>query len=1078
MSYIEIPTYENQWTTTSFKTREEFRDFILSIFKEPGQYGFDETSHKFNEQARIFNKDKVYCIAPSRSKDYVTYWDDQKTKNRCGAIYKNNGKTWYLTRDYYMWLNFLPIFDKEEGHFGFAKVRDAQYHMALYELLAELHNLHAAILKKRQIASSYFHCAKLINQIWFEEGVTMKMGASHKDFINEKGTWKFLTEYRNFLDKHTAWYRPMNPGKVLMWQQQIEVVINNRKTSQGNKGTIQGLTFDKDPTNGVGGPCVLKDTLIVMHDGTLKKVQDIILNDYIIGIDGKPKKVTKLYSGKDLMYKVSQSKGDTYVTTGDHKLYLWDIEKKSNIIIKTKDFISLSQWKKKTVLKGVKYNGIENKYKNLLIDPYYLGLYLGDGCKYDYRILVNKTKDIEISNYIYELAKKEGYLVEERNRNLYRKDYNDQMWDMKLSSGYKIKTMLPAYHHRFEELGLNNKHIPESYFTASKQQRFELLAGILDTDGYLNNKKHRFELSIKSKKLAYDIQKLCIHLGLDAHIHIVNSTGKTSTVYKYKTSCYRLNITGDITHIPTKILRKKATKSGIKSKNRFSSLKVTKYKVDNYYGFECEDNLFILKDGTITHNCRYFFYEEGGIAPTADTTIEYLLPAMKSGLLTTGLFIIAGSVGDLEQCEPLKKMILYPSGNDIYAVTTNLIDEKGTTDLAGLFIPEQWSMPPYIDEFGNSLVEEANKAIDELRLIWKRDLSPEKYQLRISQHPRNIQEAFAYRKISIFPQVHVQNQIRRIEEKLYPYEFLDIHRNEEGKVAVKDTGKLPISEFPISPKREDKEGVLVCYERPIKDAEFGLYYASIDPVSEGKTTTSESLCTIYIYKNAVQVTKADRAGKMETFIERDGIVASWCGRFNDISKTHERLELIIEWYNAWTIVENNVSLFIQHMIAQRKQKYLVPKDQILFLKDLGANQNVYQEYGWKNTGTLFKTNLLSYAIEYLTESLDTETKPDGTIVKTTYGVERIPDPMLLAEMAAYQPGLNVDRLIAFSALVAFVAIQKANRGIRRRVDEDSTKNLDKSKNLYKLNKGLFHNMGSTNKNSDSRPSRNPFKNLR
>jgi hypothetical protein len=35
-----------------------------------------------------------------------------------------------------MWLNFLPIFDKEEQNFGFAKIRDAQYHMALYELLS------------------------------------------------------------------------------------------------------------------------------------------------------------------------------------------------------------------------------------------------------------------------------------------------------------------------------------------------------------------------------------------------------------------------------------------------------------------------------------------------------------------------------------------------------------------------------------------------------------------------------------------------------------------------------------------------------------------------------------------------------------------------------------------------------------------------------------------------------------------------------------------------------------------------------------------------------------------------------
>ena len=49
-------------------------------------------------------------------------------------------------------------------------------------------------------------------------------------------------------------------------------------------------------------------------------------------------------------------------------------------------------------------------------------------------------------------------------------------------------------------------------------------------------------------------------------------------------------------------------------------------------------------------------------------------------------------------------------------------------------------------------------------------------------------------------------------------------------------------------------------------------------------------------------------GELETFIEsKTKIVAAWCGRFDDINRTHERLELIIEYYNAWTLVENNIS---------------------------------------------------------------------------------------------------------------------------------------------------------------------------
>lgn len=731
LTYIEIPTYENgQWGVTAFATREEFRDYILTLFKEPGEYLFDETSLIFNQEARRFQKNGFYCIAPVKTKDYISYWDDQKNKCKKGILVKNGSKSWYITRDYYMWLNFLPIYDKEEKRFDFAKVRDAQYHMALYELLAELHYKHSAILKKRQIASSYFHAGKLINQYWFESGSVLKIGASLKDYINEKGTWRMLNEYKNFLNQHTAWYRPNDPDKVMTWQQRIKVRINNRDTYKGNKSLLTGTSFEKDATAGVGGPCT------------------------------------------------------------------------------------------------------------------------------------------------------------------------------------------------------------------------------------------------------------------------------------------------------------------------------------------------------------YFFHEEAGIAPKMDMTYEYMRPAMQSGMITTGMFIAAGSVGDLNACEPLKEMILRPDANDIYAVQTNLLDKDGTPGRSGLFIPEQWSMPPFIDRYGNSKVAEALEAIIEERIKWKQDLSPEQYQLRISQKPTNIEEAFATRKESVFPPHLVAKQLQRIADKEYPCEYLELYHNEEGKILDKPSRKIPIMEFPLSKKTEDKEGVICVYERPVKDVQFGTYYASVDPVGEGKTTTSDSLCAIYVYKNPVEVIKDDGNGKVTNTLERDRIVASWCGRFDDINKTHERLEILIEWYNAWTIVENNVALFIQYMISKKKQKYLVPKDMILFLKDLGANRNVFQEYGWKNVGTIFKGNLLSYGIQFLKEELDHETKPDGEIVRTIYGVERIPDPMLLKEMQAYYEGLNVDRLVAFCSLVAFAKVQQANRGFSKRVEVTKEK-LDNSSKFTKLNWSPFRHMGGSKGNSGQmKVSRNPFKNIR
>ena len=75
--------------------------------------------------------------------------------------------------------------------------------------------------------------------------------------------------------------------------------------------------------------------------------------------------------------------------------------------------------------------------------------------------------------------------------------------------------------------------------------------------------------------------------------------------------------------------------------------------------------------------CRMFFYEEAGIAPTLDTTFEFIRPALNAGDITTGLFIAAGSVGKLKDCEPLKELTLNPRPNGIEPVTTNLMDETG-----------------------------------------------------------------------------------------------------------------------------------------------------------------------------------------------------------------------------------------------------------------------------------------------------------------------------------------------------------------------------------------------------------------
>ncbi len=116
--YKIVSTWDNGiWTETSFETMEDFKQFVLPLFKEPGKYQFDHTSFLFNEQARLYNQQgKLYCLSPLGTKDYINYWDEQARRCRNGVIFKSGDLTWYLPRDYYMWVNFLPIYDKVKKH--------------------------------------------------------------------------------------------------------------------------------------------------------------------------------------------------------------------------------------------------------------------------------------------------------------------------------------------------------------------------------------------------------------------------------------------------------------------------------------------------------------------------------------------------------------------------------------------------------------------------------------------------------------------------------------------------------------------------------------------------------------------------------------------------------------------------------------------------------------------------------------------------------------------------------------------------------------------------------------------------
>lgn len=255
-----IPTFDankNEWSTTSFETQKEFATFLLkNCFKEPGEYEFDESTRGWNKLAQIFDAERAYTQYPENSTDYWNFWDEEELKCRLGIIWKHNDKQWYLTRDYYFLLNFCPIINKEKGNEeSFASIRDVQYHMMLYEKIAELLHLHSCILKKRQMMFSFCHAAKILNFGWFENKKTMKLLASDEAYIDDvNGTWKFINAYKNHLNQYTGWVRIFSPESYPQIQQKEKIKVNGKWVTEGNESTIVAKTLKRDVTTAVGGP--------------------------------------------------------------------------------------------------------------------------------------------------------------------------------------------------------------------------------------------------------------------------------------------------------------------------------------------------------------------------------------------------------------------------------------------------------------------------------------------------------------------------------------------------------------------------------------------------------------------------------------------------------------------------------------------------------------------------------------------------------------------------------------------------------------------------------------------------------
>jgi hypothetical protein len=485
--------------------------------------------------------------------------------------------------------------------------------------------------------------------------------------------------------------------------------ITNPK-SKGHVLALQGSA-------GVG-KCFSVNTGILMYDGSIKMVQNIQVGELIMGDDSTPRKVLTLGGGRDIMYKITNVKGEYYTVNSEHilclkysnnkriredkktqryrvswfdnkdikicsksfyynkmdknkafeeaKKYLNSINEEKICEISVKEYLKLSKTMKKD-LKGYSVS-VDFEETPVDFDPYIIGLWLGDGNTKDSGIT---SQDSSIIHYLKNnLQKYNCYLQYHDNR------INGQKNKGCLDGNNKFLNTLKKYNL------INNKHIPHVYKCNSRENRLKLLAGLLDSDGNLIWHKSGYEFTQSHEQIIDDTIYLCKSLGFSCY-------KKTTWTYKKYKKAWRVCISGKgVEEIPVLCPRKKSNQRNQIKDVLVSGISVEELKEDDYYGFMIDGNeRFVLGNFIVTHNTKLIatlgealnlpFYQinMGGLNDVSVLTghSETYVSA-KPGKIVE-ILGNAGCMNPIIYLDEIDKISEY-KGKEINGLLTHLLDEE------------------------------------------------------------------------------------------------------------------------------------------------------------------------------------------------------------------------------------------------------------------------------------------------------------------------------------------------------------------------------------------------------------------
>lgn len=378
--------------------------------------------------------------------------------------------------------------------------------------------------------------------------------------------------------------------------------------------------------------------------GGTKNIGDVKVGDRIIGGDGKPTNVVGVYpQGSLKLFRVKFSDGRSVLCCDEHLWTVFDYQAKEWKTLPLKEIKKRYRFKRTMKIDGsertvLNYYIPVSKSLNFdvnlkpFIDPYLLGLWLGDGNSSQTRIT---TVDEEIVDYLKKYAEDNGYKIKRYEDITYSLTRNRDNYFLKCLQKYNL---------------IGNKHIPEECFLWSEKDRLSLLQGLMDTDGTINKSGGDISFVSANSLLFENVHRLCLELGIHCHIEV----GRVGSYLKKDGNHNTFNKISLFTDKEIFRLKRKLSRMDLKPRksrfNRYSRVgieEISEERVDEAICIRVdnEDSLFLTTNCVVTHN----------------TTLEASLLSWRSTIVRNGEgYVVGGSERDLKK---LSKTIMIAMNN-------------------------------------------------------------------------------------------------------------------------------------------------------------------------------------------------------------------------------------------------------------------------------------------------------------------------------------------------------------------------------------------------------------------------------